>query len=110
MNLKSDKRQNIQIELDAPGLDGLKNILRGIRSVFPDLNFTIREQIAEGDKVASRLEWMDRIKQEFFRVPGTGRQFLVWAFVIDRLEEGRVRNTYIIMDTLGLMTQLGAFP
>jgi predicted ester cyclase len=78
--------------------------------VFPDLNFTIKEQIAEATKWLAAFEWPDRIKQEFFRVPGTGRQFLVWAFVIDRLEEGRVRNTYIIMDTLGLMTQFGAFP
>jgi hypothetical protein len=44
------------------------------------------------DKVASRFEWTDRIKQEFFRVPGTGRQFLLWAFVIDLLEEGRVET------------------
>jgi hypothetical protein len=31
----------------------------------------------------------------------------VWGMVIDRLEGGRIRDTRIIMDTLGLMMQLG---
>jgi hypothetical protein len=34
----------------------------------------------------------------------------VWGVVIDRLQNGRIKDTRIIMDTLGLMMQLGAFP
>jgi hypothetical protein len=34
----------------------------------------------------------------------------VWGIVIDRLENGRIKDTRIVMDTLGLMTQLGALP
>jgi hypothetical protein len=30
--------------------------------------------------------------------------------VIDRLQSGRIKDTRIIMDTLGLMIQLGVFP
>jgi hypothetical protein len=33
----------------------------------------------------------------------------VWG-AIDRLEEGRIKNTRLIMDTLGLMVQLGVVP
>jgi steroid delta-isomerase-like uncharacterized protein len=81
-----------------------------MRSAFPDLNFAIKEQIAEGDKVASRFEWTGTHQQEFLGVPATGRQVRVWGVVIDRLEEGRIKDTRIIMDTLGLMMQLGALP
>lgn len=93
-----------------PGLEGLQDVLRGMRSAFPDLEFLIQEQIAEHDKVASRFEWTGTHQGEFLGVPATGRQVRVWGIVIDRLEEGRIKDTRIIMDTLGLMMQLGVFP
>jgi steroid delta-isomerase-like uncharacterized protein len=93
-----------------PGLEGLKDVLRGMGTAFPDLNFSIQEQISEGDKVASRFEWTGTHQAPFLGVPATGRQVRVWGMVIDRLEEGRIKDTRIIMDTLGLMMQLGVFP
>jgi steroid delta-isomerase-like uncharacterized protein len=73
-----------------PGLEGLKDVLRGMRSAFPDLSFVIKEQIAEGDKVASRFDWAGTHQHEFLGVPATGRQVRVWGMVIDRLVEGRI--------------------
>jgi steroid delta-isomerase-like uncharacterized protein len=105
-----DVVEQVPLPGQGPGLEGLKDILRGMRSAFPDLNFAIKEQIAEGDKVASRFEWTGTHQQEFLGVPATGRQVRVWGVVIDRLEEGRIKDTRIIMDTLGLMMQLGALP
>jgi hypothetical protein len=34
----------------------------------------------------------------------------VWGIVIDRLEDGRIKETRILMDTLGMMGQLGVLP
>jgi hypothetical protein len=34
----------------------------------------------------------------------------VWGVVVDRLQEGRIKETRILMDTLGLMMQLGVIP
>jgi steroid delta-isomerase-like uncharacterized protein len=93
-----------------PGLEGLKDLLRAMRTAFPDLIFSIQEQISESDKVASRFEWTGTHQAEFLGVPATGRQVRVWGMVMDRLEEGRIKDTRIIMDTLGLMMQLGVFP
>jgi steroid delta-isomerase-like uncharacterized protein len=105
-----DVVEQVPLPGQGPGLEGLKDILRGMRSAFPDLNFAIKEQIAGGDKVASRFEWAGTHQHEFLGVPATGRQVRVWGVVIDRLEEGRIKDTRIIMDTLGLMMQLGVFP
>jgi hypothetical protein len=44
---------------------------------------------------------------EFLGVPATGRPVHVWGIVIDRLEDGRIKDTRIIMDAIGLMAQLG---
>jgi predicted ester cyclase len=81
-----------------------------MRSGFPDLNFAIKEQISEGDKVASRFEWTGTHRGEFLGMPATGRPVRVWGIVIDRLENGRIKDTRIIMDSLGLMMQLGVIP
>ena len=91
-----------------PGLEGLKDVLQGMRTAFPDLIFSIQEQIKEGDKVASRFEWTGTHKAAFLGVPPTGRSVRVWGVVIDRLVEGRIKDTRIIMDIFGLMMQLGA--
>ena len=105
-----DVVEQVPLPSQGPGLEGLKFILRTMRSAFPDLNFAIQEQIAEGDKVVSRFEWTGTHRHEFLGVPATGRQVRVWGIVIDRLDEGRIKDTRIIMDTLALMTQLGVFP
>ena len=105
-----DVVEQVPLPGQGPGLEGLKDTLRTMRSAFPDLDFAVQEQIAEGDKVASRFEWTGTHKGEFLGVPATGRQVRVWGMVIDRLEEGRIKDTRIIMDTLGLLTQMGVFP
>jgi steroid delta-isomerase-like uncharacterized protein len=93
-----------------PGLEGLKDVLRGMRSAFPDLDFSIKEQISEDNKVASRFEWTGTHQGEFLGVPATGKHVCVWGIVIDRLEVGRIKDTRIIMDIFGLMMQLGVLP
>lgn len=105
-----DVVEQVPLPGQGPGLEGLKDILRAMRKGFPDLVFSIQEQISEGDKVASRFEWTGTHQGEFLGIPATDRHVRVWGIVIDRLEDGRIKDTRIIMDTLGLMTQLGALP
>jgi len=91
-----------------PGLEGLQDVLRSMRTGFPDIVFAIKEQIADGDKIASRFEWTGTRQGAFLGIPATGRHVVVWGFVVDRLEQGRIKETRILMDTLGLTMQLGA--
>ncbi|MDR3521370.1 MAG: ester cyclase [Acidocella sp.] len=91
-----------------PGLAGLKDVLRGLFVTFPDMQWTVEEQIAEADKVLTRFVWTGTHKAEFFGVPASGRAVSVWGMVIDRLENGRIEETRILMDMFGLMRQIGA--
>jgi hypothetical protein len=54
--------------------------------------------------------WSSKFRGTFLGVPATGRPVTSWGIVIDRLEGGKIKDTRIIMDTLGLMIQLGAVP
>jgi steroid delta-isomerase-like uncharacterized protein len=105
-----DVVEQVPLPGQGPGLEGLKDILRGMRAGFPDIVFSIEEQISEGDKVVSRFEWTGTHQGAFMGIPATGRPVRVWGMVIDRLVEGRIKETRILMDTLGLLGQLGAIP
>lgn len=103
-----DMVEQVPFPGQGPGIEGLKDVLRSMRTAFPDLYFGIEEQIAEGDKVCTRFEWSGTHRGEFLGVPATGRPVKVWGVVIDRLVEGRIKDTRIIMDIFGLMMQMGA--
>jgi steroid delta-isomerase-like uncharacterized protein len=92
------------------GVEGVKDILRQMRAAFPDQHWTVEEQMTEGDRVLTRFEWTGTHLGVFLGVPATGRPVRVWGTVIDRLLDGRIKETRILMDTLGLMIQLGVVP
>ena len=104
-----DVVEQVPLPGQGSGLEGLKDVLRGMRSAFPDLHFSVEEQIAEGDKVLTRFEWTGTHRSDFLGVPATGRSVKVWGTVLDRLQDGRIKDTRIIMDVFGLMMQLAAF-
>ena len=91
-----------------PGLSGLKDVLRGMFAAFPDMHWTIEEQIAEDVRVLTRFVWTGTHKGEFFGVPASGRKVSVWGMVIDRLEDRRIKDSRILMDAFGLMRQIGS--
>lgn len=105
-----DMVEQVPFPGQGPGLEGLRDVLRGIRAAFPDIHWTVQEQIAEGDKVLSRFEWTATHRGTFLGVPATNQPVKVWGMVIDRFEGDRIRDTRIIMDILGLMIQLGVVP
>jgi steroid delta-isomerase-like uncharacterized protein len=105
-----DMVEQVPFPGQGPGLEGLKDVLRGLRAAFPDMHWTVHEQIAEGAKVLTRFEWTGTHRGAFLGVPATGRAVTVWGMVIDRLQGGRIKDTRLIMDTLGLMMQLGVVP
>jgi steroid delta-isomerase-like uncharacterized protein len=105
-----DVIERVPLPGQGPGLDGLKDILRAMRAGFPDIVFSIQEQVAERDKVASRFEWTGTHRGEFLGIPATGCTVRVWGIVIDRLDDGRIKDTRIIVDTFGLLGQLGVLP
>lgn len=92
------------------GREGLKELLGMLFAAFPDQHWTIEELIAEGDKVVNRFTWRGTHRGEFMGIPPTGRRVEVKGVVIDRIVEGRIADTRILMDNLGLMQQLGAIP
>jgi steroid delta-isomerase-like uncharacterized protein len=79
-------------------------------TAFPDLHWVLEEQIAEGEKVVSRFTWTGTHRGEFLGIPATGKQVKVWGVAIDVVKNGVFTQSRIIMDSVGLLRQLGAIP
>jgi steroid delta-isomerase-like uncharacterized protein len=93
-----------------PGREGAKRAFALYQEVFPDLRYTIEEMIAEGDTVVTRATFRATHQETFLGVPPTNRQVSVTTVHITRLEGGRIREHWSLMDDLGLMQQLGVVP
>jgi len=93
-----------------PGMEGLKYAIGLFLDAFPDIHWALDEQIAEGDKVVSRFTWTGTHRGPFLGIPPTGRTVTVWGVVIDVVRNDKFAESRILMDTLGLMQQLGAIP
>ena len=93
-----------------PGREGLRDVINIILSAFPDIHWTLDEQIAEGDKVVSRFTWTGTHQGEFLGIPPTGKPVKFWGVVIDVVRDGKFSESRIIMDTVALLQQLGAMP
>ena len=92
------------------GREGLKDVIGMMRAAFPDIHWAVEETIASGDKVVSRFKWSGTQRGDFLGIPATGRKVVVPGVVIDRLSGGRMADSRILMDTFGLMQQLGVIP
>lgn len=92
------------------GRNGLKEIIAMMRSAFPDIHWIIEEVIEEDEKIVSRFTWTGTHKGTFLGIPATDRSVRVTGVVIDRVVDGKMTDSRILMDNLGLMHQLGILP
>jgi steroid delta-isomerase-like uncharacterized protein len=92
------------------GREGLKEVIAMMRSAFPDIHWVVEEVVEEGEKVVSRFTWTGTHKGMFLGVPATGKSVKVNGMVIDRVVGGKMTDSRILMDSLGMMQQLGVIP
>jgi len=92
------------------GLVGIKQFFVMFRSAFPDLHYTVEDQVAEGDKVVTRNTWHGTHQGAFLGIPPTGKRVTVTGIDITRWAGGKAVEHWANQDTLGLMQQLGVIP
>lgn len=91
-----------------PGREGLKVALNALFTGFPDMKWTVHEQIAEGEKVVTRFSWTGTHQGEFMGIPATNKRVETWGIVIDVVRNRLFSESRILMDNIGLLQQLGA--
>ena len=92
------------------GPSGYLAVIGMMRGGFPDIQWTLEELIAEGDKIAARFTMRGKHQGPFFGVPPTGKKIEVQAMNFYRFSEGQIVEERGQPDLLGLLQQIGAIP
>jgi steroid delta-isomerase-like uncharacterized protein len=90
--------------------EGVKMLATMLRGAFPDFRAIIEDVIAEGDQVVIRQTWTGTHGGDFMGLPPTGRRVSFPVIDILRMADGQCVEHWGIMDSMGLMQQLGAGP
>ena len=92
------------------GPEGWKQLVASYLTAFPDLSFTIEDQIAEGDRVATRFTAHGTHRGELGGVAASGRVVAVPCLLMERIVDGKLVESFEVFDQLGMFAAIGTLP
>jgi steroid delta-isomerase-like uncharacterized protein len=104
------------IAVHLPGMPGPLNresLIQMMTVMFSGLTqrqHVFEDQIAEDDKVVTRLTLHAVHTGEFQGMPPTGKQIAVPQTAIHRIRDGKIVEVWVSSDDLGMLKQLGLMP
>ena len=102
-----------EIAVHLPGMPGSLNreaLIQMMKAMFSGLTqrqHVFEDQIAEGDKVATRLTLHAVHTGEFQGMPATGKQIAVPQIAIHRIRDSKIAEVWVSSDDVSMMQQLG---
>lgn len=108
--------QTYQLQSGAPviaaprGPAAVKAHVRSWLSGFPDLKFGVEQMFAEGDRVLSQLVMDGTQTGEWIGIPPTGKRLNIRMITIHHIRTDKIIEDWVLVETLGLLQQLGAVP
>ena len=91
------------------GRDGMRAFVTGLRTGFPDIQFTVERLAGEGNRAAARWFIQGTHNGPFLGMPPTGNKVKDQGLDIFIFSGGKIAEIWVNENDLGLMKQLGAF-
>ena len=91
-------------------LAGTKKAIAMYLRAVPDLQVTVEDLIAEGDRVAIRYTSRGTQRGPLGPIPATRRPVTISSYLIARIVDGKIVEMWGLDDQLGLLRQLGVIP
>ncbi len=95
-------------ERSASGIQVMRDYVDACHSAFPDVRYSIEDEIAEGDRIAVRWRWEATHHGAFQGIAPTGRRVSQTGTTVFRVSSGKIAEVWSQADFIGLMEQLGA--
>lgn len=92
---------------DAKGPAFVRKQAEGTFAIFPDLKFADEDVIAEGDRVVIRWSSTSTFSGKMGEIAGDGRPVRVEGISIMRMKDGKIAQSWDIVDRIGMLTQMG---
>jgi steroid delta-isomerase-like uncharacterized protein len=95
------------LPFETTGTALLKDLFARLLHAYPDLHIQIEDLIVDGDRVASRNTVTGTHLGEYLGLPATGRSVRYDEVVIMRFADGRIAESWAVVDVLAQLRQLG---
>jgi steroid delta-isomerase-like uncharacterized protein len=99
-----------QAGITPPTAEGVKRSITFLRTAMPDLNLTIEEIVASGEKTWARITARGTHQGPLMGIPPTGKAVVVTVMDVCRFENGKIVEHWGVADQFSLMAQIGALP
>ena len=89
------------------GVGPWKEFVAGMLRAFPDLHFTMEDQLIQGDRVAFRWRATGTHTGPLGPAPATGKRIAIDGLIVDRVVGGKVQERWEQFDQSLMLQQLG---
>ena len=98
------------LPIEASGAAALKEVFARLHHVYSDLHVTVEDVIEEADKVVARNTVTGTHTGEYMGLPATGKSVAYDEIFIFRFADGRIVETWGVVDVFSQLKQLGLVP
>ena len=89
------------------GAEAFKQLIAMYHFSFPDTRFSIQDQVAEGNKVATRWIAYGTHQRQFMGIAPSGEAMSVTGMSFHRIENGRIQESWDDWDALTMLQTMG---
>jgi len=89
------------------GREPVKKMVGSLRRAFPDLKVVVEDLLSDGDRVVARVTISGTHQGRFLGVDPTDKPITIRSVDIWRIEDGRLKEHWDVVDRLDFMQQLG---
>ncbi len=86
--------------------EGVQRFMREFLNAFPDLQHTVEEVIAEGDRVAARFSAQGTHTGQWQNYPSTGNSIHFTGVTIVQVKDGKIIDHHTWWDQMKLIEQI----
>lgn len=90
-----------------PGRDAIRPFYEEFLGAFPDARAEVQIQIADGDRVATFKTISGTHRGEIHGIAPTGKRFEVYIADLFRVEDGKIVESWALLDEAALLRQIG---
>jgi steroid delta-isomerase-like uncharacterized protein len=92
------------------GPEAYRQQISNFLAAFPDLKFSVEEMICEKDMLVVSWTITGTHRGEFWGVAPTNKKISMDGITINHITDGKIMDSDVSMDALGLLRQIGGFP
>jgi steroid delta-isomerase-like uncharacterized protein len=103
-------RSGVPADAVQRGPEAIKEHVAGWIASFPDLQFSIEQMVSEGDPVMTQMQMEGTHQGAWLGIPASGKKMQIRMFTVHRIEQSKIVEDWVLVESLGLFQQLGVVP